>query len=51
VQLVAEVERELKVLVGQRIGDDRRLGRAHPVRVAHERVEEGVRQRAARDRE
>ena len=51
VQLVTEVERELEVLVGQRIGGDRRLGRAQPVRVAHERVEERMRQRAARDRE
>ena len=51
VQLVTEVERELEVLVGQRIGGDRRLGRPHPVRVAHERVEESVGQRAARDRE
>ena len=51
VQLVTEVERELEVLVGQRVRGDRRLGRPHAVRVAHERVEESVRQRAARDRE
>ena len=51
VQLVTEVERELEVLVGQRIGGDRRLGRPQPVRVAGERVEESVGQRAARDRE
>jgi hypothetical protein len=51
VQLVTEVERELEVLVGQRIGGHRRLGRVHCVRIAHERVEERVGQRAARDRE
>ena len=49
-QLVAEVERELEVVVAQRIGGRGHLRGAQRVRVARERVEQGVRERAARDR-
>jgi hypothetical protein len=39
VQLVGEVERELEVVVGQRVGGAGRVRGRERVRVAHERVE------------